>query len=225
MYPVYFSALLNTEDGRLLEIGEACLSRTENKVTFRNEFVPLVKLDTIVEVVRVLGNRQLERFRGRVYLSSRKLLQIVEVDHRLIESARKLFDINTYIPATLALGTGQSANINLKKADIVAGTIRYLSMDVIKLSVLPYVGEGQYLQLECEAPLSMRRTVLKVERRELLGRSAAILLCSIVSIPDEELAALRACVDVLNKLEEDVDTESDPPELDQTMPAPLNAEF
>lgn len=220
MYPVYFSALLKTEDGRLLETGEACLSRTENKVTFRNEFVPLVKLDTTVEVVRVLGNRQLERFRGRVYLSSRKLLQIVEVDPQLILDVRKLFDINTYMPATLALGNDQSPNINLKKADIVAGTVRYLSMDVIKLSVLPYVGEGQYLQLDCEPPLGLHRTVLRVERRELLGRSAAILLCSIVSIPDDELAALRACVDVLSKLEQDVDTETDPPELDQSLTQP-----
>lgn len=217
IYPVYFSALLRTEDGRLLETGEACLSRTENKVTFRNEFVPLVKIDETVEIVRVLGNRQLEAFRGRVYLSSRNLLQIVDVDPQLISQTLQVFDINTYMSTIIALSPNNSPLFNLKKADIIAGTIRYLSMDVIKLSVLPYVGEGQYMKLECDEPPCFKNTVVRVEKRELLGRNAALLLCSIVSQPHGERAALKACADELAKLDEDVDTESDPPELDQSL--------
>lgn len=214
MYPVYFSALLNGEDGRLLEIGEACISRIENKVTFKNEFVPLLKLDTVVEIVRVLGNRQLERFRGRVYLSSRNLLQIIEVDPAIIAKARCLFDINTYMPAYFALSQNKSPSVNLKKAEVVSGTIRYLSMDTIKISVLPYVGEGQYLQVDCGAPLELKSTLLQVRQRELLGRKAAILICDLVSIPPAESKRLQACVDLLSKLEEDVDTDSAPPEPD-----------
>lgn len=212
MYPVYFSALLNAEDGRLLEIGEACISRIENKVTFKNEFVPLLKLDTVVEIVRVLGNRQLERFRGRVYLSSRSLLQIVEVDPAIVAQARQLFDINTYMPAYFSLAQGKTALVNPKKAEVVSGTIRYLSMDTIKISVLPYVGEGQHMQVDCGAPLDFKNALLRVRQRELLGRKAAILICDLVSIPPAESQRLQACVDLLNKLEEDVDTESPPPE-------------
>lgn len=220
MYPVYFSALLKSEDGRLLETGEACLSRTENKVTFKNEFVPLVKIDTTVEIVRILGNRQMERFIGTVYLSSRNLLQIVGVDPQLMLDMRKLFDINVHLPAMLSVAPGKHPVFNPKKVEIVAGTVRYLSMDIIKLSVMPHIAEGQYIMIDCEAPLNFKRTVVQVQKRELLGRRAAILICSINSMPDDERALLRASVDVLSKLEEDVDTDSEPPELDQSLASP-----
>lgn len=212
IYPIYFSALLKSQEGRLMEVGEACLSRTENKVTFKNEFVPLVKLDTMVEVVRVLGNKQLERFQGRVYLSSRNLLQIVDVNEKIITDARSVFDINTYHPAVFTLSPNDSPRFNPKKAEVIDGTIRYLSKDVIKLSVLPFVAEGQYLTVECEPPPELKKAVLRVERRELLGRQAALLICSVVSIPTAEEESLAACWDVLSKLAEDVDAEAMPPD-------------
>lgn len=211
MFPVYFSALLKSANGNLLEIGEACVSRTDNKITFKNEFVPLVKLNTRVEIVRVLGNKQLERFCGTVYLSSRSLLQIVDVDEKLIQAIRELFDINTYLPAVFSLSPDKSPDFNRKKCEPVPGMIRYVSETVVKVSLLPYVGEGRYLIVECAAPLELRNTMLRVEKRELLGRQAALLICSVVSAPAEETARLHDYSQSLRKLDEDVDTENDPP--------------
>lgn len=212
MFPIYFSAILRAEDGKVLELGEACVSRTENKVTFKSEFVPLVKLDITAEITRVLGDKELERFVGRVYLSSRNLLQIVGVEDEVIAQARRLFDINTYLPAYFALSPNNSPNFNTRKAELIAGTIRYLSMDTVKVSAMPYIGVGQYLMVECETPLELRATVLRVEQRELLGRKAAILICSIAVLPTGEEAALRNYVAVLDKQEEDVDIETIPPD-------------
>lgn len=212
MYPIYFSALFKAEDGIITEPGEACVSRTENKVTFKSDFVPLVKLDTTVEIVRVLGDKELERFVGRVYLSSRNLLQIVGVDEGVMSAARELFDINTYLPAYFTLSPNKSPSFHPRKAELVAGTIRYLSMDRVKISAMPFIGEGQYLMVECEAPLELKSTVLRVEKRELLGRKAAILICSIATIPQQEAAALESYVDLLNKQEGDVDLETVSPD-------------
>ncbi|MEG1686294.1 MAG: hypothetical protein RR185_04175 [Angelakisella sp.] len=211
MVPIYFSALLRTAEGRLMELGEACLSRRENKVTFRSEFVPLVKLGTTVEIVRVLGQKQLERFRGQVYLSSRNLLQIVEVDPQLIATVRALFDTNTCLPANFTVSPDKAPVFPPKHVDLVTGTVRYLSYDTVKLSLLPYVGEGQYLIIDCQCEgLELRQTIVRVEQRELLGRRAALLLCSVYACPPAELATLHTVADRLAKLEEEVDPEHDP---------------
>lgn len=212
MYPIYFSALLKADDGIITEPGEACVSRTENKVTFKSDFVPLVKLDTTVEIVRVLGETELERFVGRVYLSSRNLLQIVGVDEQVMADARGLFDINTYLPAYFTLSPNKSPNFHTRKAELIAGTIRYLSMDTVKISAMPFIGEGQYLMVECEAPLELKAMVLRVDKRELLGRKAAILICSITSIPQQEEASLHSYVTELNRQEGDVDLETVSPD-------------
>ncbi|MEG0752613.1 MAG: hypothetical protein RR461_02175 [Angelakisella sp.] len=211
--PMYFSALLKAENGKVMEVGMACISKTENKVTFKSEFVPLVKLGTVVEIVRILGATELERFVGQVYLSSRNLLQIVGVGDAVMEGARKLFDINTYLPAYLALSPNNSPNFSSRKAELIGGTIRYLSMDTVKLSAMPYIGEGQYLMVESEPPLELHSTVLRVEKRELLGRKAAILICSIVVLPKQDEKALHSYVTLLSKNEADVDLEATPPNL------------
>lgn len=213
MFPIYFTARLQAEGGRIMEIGEACVSKTENKVTFKSEFVPLVKLASIVEIVRVLGATEFEHFVGKVYLSSRTLLQIVSVDEAVISQVRELFDINTYLPAYFALSPNNSPSFNTRKAELIAGTIRYLSMDTVKVSAMPYIGEGQYLMVESDPPLELHTTVLRVDKRILLGRRAAILICGIAVLPPQEEQRLQSYVTQLAKQEIDIDLDDDPPDL------------
>ena len=197
MYPIYFDALLKAEDQKILELGEACISPDENKITFKSDFVPLFKLDERVNIIRVLGEKQFEVFEGLVYLSSRNLLQITSVDEQLLQGARRLFDVNAQIPVTLTVSPEQSPNFSVKKAEQVSATVRFVSDTVVKLATMQYVGEGHYLYLYAEQPVSLKKTFLRVEERHLLSKRAAICICSVVSQPEGEKEALRQYLEQL----------------------------
>ena len=213
MYPIYFTARLYSCDGILLEHGEACISKHECRVTFKNEFVPLIKLGTSARIVRVLGDTELECFEGTVYLSSRNLLQIIDVDAAVMNAARELFDINMYQTACFALSPDGQARFNPRKSELITGTIRYISENTIKISAIPFIGEGQVLMIDSELPLKLSRTVVRVQKRVLLGRKAAILLCKIIKMPVTEKLVYCNFLASIKKEEEqlEVDFEGNPP--------------
>lgn len=193
MYPIYFSAVLKTEDGQLLEIGQACVSDTENSVDFTSDFVPLLKLGETARITRTLGSKELESFVGQVYLSSRKLLRIVSVENAVMESARRLFSVNENLPTELYLAPGRSTNFNLQKAERVNGAVRFISSDVIKLHAMEFIGEGQYVMFSAEGPgIELDKMMVRVKERVLLMRNAAILICEMISPTSANRSALEA---------------------------------
>lgn len=199
MYPIYFPAALKTEDGKLLEKGSACISEGRFTVDFINEFVPLLKLDTPVQIVRMLGDQPLNCFVGNVYLSSRNLLQIVSVDETALREAWRLFAINTQISASFALSPNHSPHINYKKAEKIDGSIRYISADTIKISAMQYIAEGEYLMIAIEEPIVLKKLVVQVTERVLIGRNAALLLCKIVSMHRSDEKVLADYAELLAK--------------------------
>lgn len=203
MYPIYFDAVLKSEGGKITEYGEACISHKENKINFKSDFVPLFKLGEKVEIIRTLGEKEFEVFSGEVYLSSRNLLQITSVDEQLISQARQLFAVNANIPATFVVSPGKSSMFNTKKAELVTGTIRYVSQDVFKISAMQYIGEGHYLYLDVEQPVVLRKTLLFVEQRHLFTRQASICICRLISQPLNERKELAEYLEKLSELSEE----------------------
>lgn len=202
MYPIYFTARLYSCEGILLEQGEACISKQDCRVTFKNEFVPLLKLGTSARIVRVLGDTELECFTGTVYLSSRNLLQVIDVDPAIIDAARELFDINMYQTAYFALSPDEKTRFNPRKCEVVTGTVRYISENIIKISAIPFIGEGQVLMIDSDQPLNLSRTIVRVQKRVLLGRKAAILLCEILKMPVTEKIAYNKFLTAVKKEED-----------------------
>lgn len=193
MYPIYFSAVLKTAEGVILEEGEACVSETEAAIDFVSNFVPLMKLGITAKIVRMLGDRELECFSGSVYLSSSNLLRIVSVDMNLITEMRRLFSINENITTDLIFAPGRSVHFNVQKAASVSGMIRYLSTDVVKIFSMEYIPEEQNLMFSVETPrIKLRRMMVHVRERVLLKRNAAIHLCDVISLSGENRRALTA---------------------------------
>ncbi len=67
-----FPAILKTLEGKILEYGMGSVSEEEQSLDFRGEFVPLFKMGTQLEIVRVQDKIETQRFIGEVYLSSQK---------------------------------------------------------------------------------------------------------------------------------------------------------
>lgn len=193
MFPLYFPASLKTADNKLLEMGEAYVSDTEDAVYFTNDFVPLMKMGTEVCIVRTLGDREQERFVGHVYLSSRNLLQIVDVDNYIISEVRRLFTVNENLGVELYASSKPSHFGNLQKLTYFPGTIRYVSRDLFKICTMEYVAEGDYLAFSTDGPgILLNQLVVRVTERVLLRRSVAILLCEVWHPNAENRAALAA---------------------------------
>lgn len=181
MYPLYFSAALKSEDGRLLEIGEACLSETENAIEFNSEFVPLLQLGSTAQIVRVLGNQEFDYFIGKVYLSTQKMLKLIDIPEKVMENAHRLFDVNENLSITLALAPGKSPHFNTQKAAHMAGNVRYLSNDVVKLVAMEFIAEGQILSFSIDSPtIKLDELCVTVRERVLLKRNAAVLICDVL---------------------------------------------
>ena len=193
MVPIYFSASLETNDGQVLEIGEACVSETDDAITFTSGFVPLIKLGTTVQITRVLGGQELNRFIGKVYLSSSKLLQIVGVDAELVKTMRQLFSVNELASTSLILAPKASIDFQMQKAESIFGVVRYLSMDIIKIFSMEYISEGQHLVFSLDSPgIKLDNMLVRVRERVLLKRNAALHICTIVSPSHDNGMALAA---------------------------------
>ncbi|MDD3428657.1 MAG: hypothetical protein PHG02_01460 [Oscillospiraceae bacterium] len=192
MNPIYFSAVLKIQKGEVLELGQAYLEEEENAVNFCSEFVPLLKLGTTAYIYRTLGDKEMECFTGRVYLSSRKRLQIVDVSPDIMQAARSLFDVNVNLATELYLAPGRSAHFKTEKAEKISGFVRYLSTDTVKICTMEFVDKGQYLMFSAEGmSLMLDHMLVLVRERTLLMRNSAILICDIVSLSAQNREALN----------------------------------
>lgn len=192
MFPLYFPALLKTDSGMFLEAGEACLAEQESSVLFNSDFVPLLQLGSPAQIVRVWGDEEFERFCGRVYLSSRKLLQLTDIDTGVMEQARAIFSMNQNIPVQLALAPLGSPRFNVQKAQHVSGHLRYIGAGTIKLMAMEEIPPGQILSVSVQTPeLTLRELKVKVIARTPLQNDTAILQCELLSPGGENANALR----------------------------------
>lgn len=193
---------MESEENEILEPGQAYILRN-NSVTFTSDFVPLIKLGSTVTVIRVIGDKRLERFVGKVYLSSRKLLRIVDVDNKTIDTALEMFESNAVFPTEFSVAPGATIRFNVQKAHAVSGFVRYISPCSVKVCTMEFVDKGEYLLFSLEEPsLPLDRMLVRVKERILLMRSAALLLCEVVSLNKGNGAAIAGYLNELKAKEE-----------------------
>lgn len=193
MYPIYFPAALKTAGGKLLELGEACLAQAQNAMDFNSEFVPLMNLGEMAEIVRLEDKKELERFPGSVYRCTKKSLRLTGIPSRAIEQANQLFQVNAHIPVSLFLSPDGSPDFQADKASRITGNIRYLSPELIRITALEWIPPGQVFAASASSPeVILNQLCLQVTSRVSLGHNAAVLLCRILpSSPENRRAIAR----------------------------------
>ncbi|MEG0110081.1 MAG: hypothetical protein RSD78_03205 [Oscillospiraceae bacterium] len=187
MNPIYFSATLKTAGGQFLEYGQAFLSQNkEGTVNFTGDFVPLIRIGETVQVVRTLGERELDRFTGQVYLSSRRLLQVVGINSTSLREAHRIFDCNANLAADIYLV--KAPHFSIQKGDKLSGFVRYISPDTLKICTMEFVDEGAHLALSAEGmSLLLDDMLVQVTERVMIMRNSAILICNVLaSSPENE---------------------------------------
>ncbi len=176
MQPIFFSAALKAEDGQLLETGVAGVA-ADGSILFKNEFIPLLRMGTKVQIARLLGEEEVQLLGGEVYLSSKKLLKVTSVDEKTVEEALRIFGSNVSAPVKLVLK--DSNEPGYRAGDILDGSVYYLSPQVIKVSSMEQIEPGHRFTLDLQHPVRLKKLPLKVEQRVPFGRMATGYLCRI----------------------------------------------
>ncbi len=188
-YP--FPASLVSGDGRVREFGAATLLPDSNALHFESDFVPLLPLGSEATVTWVQGDKCLAAFRGKVYLSSPRLLRLVDIDSSLLASVRTVLSVNAAIPA--AIVPADSETLEAAKAPPADAEIVYLSTDLMKLKTTQIMGAQHTLLLNAEVDfLTLRNQPLLVRERLVLRRSDNLLICEVLPGSEENFISLTA---------------------------------
>lgn len=94
-----FTAVLKTPCGEIVAEGQAKVNVPEEFIEFKSDFVPLYPLNEPMEIVRMYGRREVHRFRGQVYLSSKRLIRLTHVKDTPLPMALDVCCVNVQFPA------------------------------------------------------------------------------------------------------------------------------
>ncbi len=101
MFPANCRAVLKTMDDNIVEYGQANISIKEKFVEFSSPFVPLLKIDTEAKIICLEGNASTHVITGRVFLSSKNLLRLINIKCNLIPGAEKFLETPTFLRAKI----------------------------------------------------------------------------------------------------------------------------
>ncbi len=101
MFPSNCKAVLKTMDDNIVEYGQANISLKEKYVEFSSQFVPLLKIDTEAKIICLEGNASTHIITGRVFLSSKNLLRLVDITCMLIPGAENVLETPTFLRAKI----------------------------------------------------------------------------------------------------------------------------
>ncbi|MEA5010196.1 MAG: hypothetical protein VB100_00545 [Angelakisella sp.] len=192
MIPAHFDAALKTEDNKLLEIGFATVSQENGTVSFKNEFVPLLNLGTTAKIVRIIDEKETHCFTGKVYLSSRQLLQLVEVKDSILHELEK------YMPSDITMNghvTYSDCGLKLRRYD---AKIYSISLNSVRFMSKKEFNTGDRLTLETKDPVELKDVIIEVTQPIAFGSGSTGNRCNIVYIPEQSLENLSNYMESAN---------------------------
>lgn len=165
-----FPARLKTPDDRLLEVGKASISPENGTVDFQNEFVQLFKMDTIVKIVLLKDDVEIQSFTGKVYLSSQKLLRIVDVRDDVLVGAKSVCLFNVALNGHVR-GTVESEHKRRflffrgppSKEELFPVDVHRISMSEINFTSDKILKQGQFVHLSMETP-QLQDVILEIDK-------------------------------------------------------------
>lgn len=208
----YFKATLKTEDDTILEDGYACIIHEERAVQFRSAFVPLMKLGSTAKIVRIMNDQETHCFIGQVYLSSSKLLRIVNVNDKLLTEVELALSVETSIQAKLhpVLSMAETFHLPIGKLIKFDADIYSISMTTIKFTSTEKFSIGAQLTVSAESPVQLKKVLVEVYQTIDFGQEKHGYRCKILSLPEPSCTNLTEYLSKLNQIFPDyIGTEED----------------
>lgn len=198
----YFKALLKTENGAVLEEGYACILHQDRAVEFRSGFVPLMKFGTTANIVRVMENQETHCFTGQVYLSSPKLLRIVNVNDKLLADAELALSVETSIHAKLSPVLSQAETFHLPIGKLIKfdAEIYSISTTTIKFISSEKFAIGAQLLINTDVPVHLKKVLVEVFQTIDFGKEKNGYRCKVLSLPEPSNVNLSEYLESLNQI-------------------------
>lgn len=202
----FFPALLKAPDGTLLAKGIAQINPATLDVDFCSEFVPLISINSPLEIVRLSAEREPEeihRFCGKTYLSSRSLLRIVGVKDEIIPNDKHFYCSDLPFSGTLTVLAEEpmqkTSFFHHRKKTAAPKTETSFSAAIAAMtdqqlmflydSAQPFY-EKQKFTLTADIPLILPETTIQVERAFLFGQKASYI-CRFLDLEESARSILR----------------------------------
>ena len=101
MFPSNCKAILKSMDENIVENGQVSVSLKERFAEFTSQFVPLLKINAAAKIICMEGIASTHIITGKVFLSSKNLLRLVDIKCTLIPGAENVLEIPTFIRAKI----------------------------------------------------------------------------------------------------------------------------
>lgn len=227
-----FPALLKTLEGKLVEIGTASVSPENRSLDFKSEFVPIFKMGTRLKIIRTKNDIEVQSFTGEVYLSSERLLRIVDVTDQVLPGANYAFLYDTEldcwgfasIPGAIVRKFRLARRRPSGRADRVFPVkIHGVSMERVRFTCDVPLEEGQTLTISSEEEPVLERQPLFVEQVVTFGiEGHNSYRCRFVDLEGDNRTHLEAFVAALSLRANKLFPAADPPRREATPDAGEN---
>ena len=174
-----------------------------------------MKLGSTAKIVRVMNDQETHCFIGKVYLSSSKLLRIVNVNDKLLAEVELALSVETSIKAKLSpvLSMAETFHLPIGKLIKFDADVYSISMTTIKFTSTEKFAVGAQLTITTEEPVQMKKVLIEVYQTIAFGQEKNGYRCKILSLPEPASTNLTEYLSKLNQIfpeyieEEDEDEE------------------
>jgi len=193
---VWFPALLKSPEGEVLAEGSANVVPETGDVNFKSEFVPLYPMNTVLVVTRLeQRNKEVAKFTGKVYLSSRNLMRLVSVEREILDESNHVFrglKFNATLTAPQEKEPPKKGLFRLfagapkEEEAVYEVEVAGLGRNVLEFlydAATPFY-PGQQLSIKVDLPIDFPETALEIEEAVIFGEKASYR-CSLPELPDE----------------------------------------
>lgn len=191
-----FPAVLKTPEGRVVEYGTALASIAEGSVDFKSEFVPLFKMGTPMVIVRVKDKVETQVFRGESYLSTEKMLRLVQVRDEVLPGAASAYSYDVELsgegsaliqPKTtrrfFSFGQKEESLPSWQEFPI---DLYSISLTRVKFTCSVPLAQGQKVTLTAGDPPLLQEVPLEVELPVTFGEGdTSSYRCRILDLPGD----------------------------------------
>ena len=195
---VTYPAELRTLDDKLVEIGEAVIQFESQSVDFNSEFVQLFKMDTPLKIVAIVDGVEVQSFTGKVYLSSKSMLRLVNVSDVILPDAYLVYQCDVKLTGTVIAtithlvkkGRFSNAMKAVTQLESFPVDVNRVSMKTIDFTSEKMMEKGQSIKLSTANP-PLNCIDLEIEKVFEFGENSKNYRCQIIGMHEHSLKNLE----------------------------------
>lgn len=211
-----FNSILKDLNYNPLATGTTIVNPRDHSLVFKSDFVPLYTIGTPLIVYRLHNNKEVHKFVGKVYISDKKLLKLIELEDILLPGSENCYSSNINFQAV--------AKYCLRKQNIISRftfnnknkSFNFLEIEIIKMDCTQLtfksskitfpskpnffpkknsiccwdIRSGDRLEILLSSPLPTLNLSVEISQCLFLGESPSYQ-CEIIGISNNDMATLK----------------------------------